>query len=89
MDNYVRDISLSTAFNISISILPGNAHEWWIFYQNSEEGKVIHGWQSLLEALNRRFDTLDCEKIAKDKLSKWKKVKDVASFNEDFLNLII
>ena len=89
MDNYVRDIDQSTAFNIALSYLSGNAHEWWIFYQNSKEGKGIEGWQGLREALIRRFDTLNREKIARDKLATSKEVKDVATFNDYFLRILL
>ena len=89
MNNYIRGLDESTAFNIALSYLSGNAHEWWIVYQNSEEGNGITGWQGLREALVRRFDTLNKEKIARDKLAKWKQVKDVATFNEDFLRIIL
>ena len=89
MDHYVWNISPSTAFNIAISYLSGNPHEWWIFYQHSEEEKVIDEWPGLREALTRRFHTLNREKIARDKLAKWKQVKDVATFNEDFLRIIL
>ena len=89
MDNYDRDIDPSTAFNIAINYLSGNSNEWWIVYKNSEEGKVIDGWPSLREALTRRLDTLNREKTSRDKLAKWKQVKDVATFNEDFLRIIL
>ncbi len=41
-------------------------------------------WSTLQEALVARFETLNKEKIALDKLAKWKQLKDVATFNDDF-----
>ena len=36
-----------------------------------------------------RFGTLHKEKIARDKLARWKQVKDVATFNEDFNKILL
>ena len=36
-----------------------------------------------------RFDTLNREKVARDKLAKWRQVKDVQSFNEDFQKILL
>ena len=89
MDDYVRDIDPSTSFNIVVSYLSGNSHEWWIVYWNSKDGKVIDGCQGLREALTRRFGTLIRGKITRDKPDKWKQVKDVATFNENFRRTIL
>jgi hypothetical protein len=43
----------------------------------------------LQPALIKRFDTLNKVKIARDKLAKWKQIKDVPSFNDDFQRIIL
>lgn len=89
MDNYVRGTDDQTSLSIALSYLSGNAHEWWIVFQKTEEGQSIHGWGDLRGALVQRFETLNKEKIARDKLARWKQIKDVATFNEDFLKIIL
>ena len=46
-------------------------------------------WPLLKEALIRRFESLNRVKVARDKLAKWKPIKDVASFNEDFQKILV
>lgn len=75
--------------NIAISYLHGSAHEWWIVYKETEEGRIIGTWPSLKDALISRFETLNKEKVARDKLAKWKQLKDVVSFNDDFQRIIL
>ena len=89
MDNYLRDTPLRDCLHISASYLEGSAHEWWIVHQSTEEGKRINDWSALRAALIKRFEPLNKEKVARDKLAKWKQVKDVSSFNEDFLKIIL
>lgn len=89
MENYLGGNNDVVAMNIALSYLTGNAHEWWIVYSKSEEGENIHSWQGLKRALNMRFETLNKEKIARDKLARWKQVKDVATFNDDFNRILL
>ena len=89
MDNYLDTIPGSEALNIAVSYLDGNAHEWWIAYSQTIEGKNIAVWNQLKEALIDRFQSLNKEKAARDKLAKWKQVKDVLQFNHDFQRIVI
>ena len=89
MDNYTRSSSPEHAFLIAVSFLEGNAHEWWIVHSLTEEGRNIVTWQGLKEALIKRFQPLNKTKMARDKLAKWKQVRDVSSFNEDFLRILL
>lgn len=41
------------------------------------------------QALSTRFDTLNKEKVARDKLARWKQIKDVQTFNDDFQKIIL
>ncbi len=50
---------------------------------------AITNWTPLKEALTSRFETLNKEKIARDKLAKWKQLKDVSTFNDDFQSIIL
>ena len=89
MTNYIGSTPDSQALSIAVSYLEGSAHEWWIAYQQTTEGKAITTWSALQPALIRRFDTLNKAKIARDKLAKWKQMKDVSSFNDDFQKIIL
>ena len=89
MDNYTRGSSPEQAFLIGVSFLEGNAHEWWIVHSHTEDGRNITTWQGLKEALVKRFQPLNRTKMARDKLAKWKQIKDVPSFNEEFLRILL
>ena len=89
MENYTRGSSPQESFSIAISYLDGNAHEWWIVHQSTEEGNAINEWSPLKDALLKIFQSLNKVKIARDKLAKWRQVKDVTVFNEDFLRIIL
>ena len=89
MTNYVREEADEDALAIAVSYLDGAAHEWWIVFSQSIEGRSISTWEGMKAALIRRFDTLNKRKIARDKLASLKQVKDVATFNEDFLRVIL
>ena len=89
MDNYLRGTPQEDGIPVAVSYLEGSAHEWWIAYQNTAEGRGITNWPLLKDALVKRFQPLNKEKIARDKLAKWKQVKDVSSFNEDFLRITL
>ena len=89
MSNYLQNVDESQALTIAVSYLAEGAHEWWIVFKETEEGRNIQGWSSLKNALVGRFDTLNKEKVARDKLAKWKQLKDVASFNDDFQKILL
>ncbi len=87
--NYVGSTDPRNALIIAVSYLDGPAHEWWIVFRETDEGKAIQTWPELQPALIKRFDTLNKVKIARDKLAKWKQIKDVPSFNDDFQRIIL
>ena len=89
MDNYLQGSEPTQALAIATSYLDGNAHEWWIVFRTTQEGSDVKTWDDLKEALRKRFQPLNKKKAARDKLAKWKQVKDVSSFNEDFLRIIL
>ena len=89
MSNYVKDESEENAMAIAISYLEGPAHDWWIGHSQTEEGQLIQTWTALKSALASRFITLNKAKIARDKLAKWKQMKDVSSFNDDFQRIVL
>ena len=89
LTNYVDDTNSRDAHKIAVSYFEGLAHEWWIVFRETYEGKAIQTWNQLQLALIRRFDTLNKVKIARDKLAKWKQIKDVPSFNDDFQRILL
>ena len=89
MSNYLRDVNEPQATSIAVSYLQSTAHDWWIKYQLTEDGKKVETWPQLKDALIARFDTLNKEKIARDKLAGWRQIKDVKTFNDDFQKIIL
>lgn len=89
VSNYVGNDQNPQALTVAVSYLDGSAHEWWLGYKVTEEGSQIQTWPQLQEALIRRFETLNKIKIARDKLARWKQIKDVSSFNEDFQKILL
>lgn len=89
MDNYIGDATPEEALNLAISYLSGAAHEWWIMYHITDEGKEVTTWEQMKKSLTLRFDTLNKEKVARDKLARWKQIKDVPSFNDDFQKIVL
>ena len=71
MDSFLGDAPGSNSLNVACSYLDGHAHEWCIIYRQNEEGSVIATWLQLKDALTQRFQALNKEKIARDKLAKW------------------
>ena len=89
MSNYLGNTTDIDSLPIAVSYMTGSAHEWWIVYKNTAEGRTVTSWSRLKEGLVKRFDALNKEKIARDKLARWKQVKDVSAFNDDFLRIIL
>ena len=89
MANYLRLSSDSEAFQIAVSYLEGNAHEWWLVFKDSAEGQSIRAWHTLRNALIQRFDTLNKRKVARDRLAVQKQTSNAASFNEEFQKIIL
>ena len=89
MNSYTRSSSLEQAFLIAVSFFKGIAHEWWIVHSLTKDGRNITTWQGLKEALVKHFQPLNRTKIARDKLSKLKQIKDVSYLNEEFLSILL
>ena len=71
MSNYLGNSPPDQALQITTSYINGPAHEWWIVYKQKEEGQQNVSWDDLKTALIARFETLNKEKKARDKLAKW------------------
>ena len=89
MDNYLRNMDPLEALPIAVSYLEEGAHEWWIVFKERQEGKQITHWIGLRESIVSRFDTLNKEKFARDKLAKWRQAKDVVTFNQYFQEILL
>ncbi len=66
MNNYLASTSDEEALAIAISYLHGPAHEWWIAFKETEDGRNVTAWGTLKEALIARFETLNKENIARE-----------------------
>ena len=89
MSNYLTQIDEKEGLSIAVSYLQGSGHEWWIAFANTDNGSKVTTWKDLKEALISRFDTIKKEKIARDKLARWKQIKDVSTFNDDFQRIML
>ena len=89
MSNYLQKITDSEAMSIAVSYLQETVNQRWIKFRATDGGLEITTWPQLKDALVSRFDTLNREKFARDKLAKWKQLKDVSRFNEDFQKIIL
>jgi len=74
---------------VAVSYLHGLAHEWWLGYKETEERRQVNTWTLLQYALIRRFETLNKSKIARDKLARWKQIKGVPTYSEDFQRILL
>ncbi len=89
MNDYLASASEEKKQSIEISYGDGHADELRIVYKETEEGRNIANWLQVKDALINIFETLNKEKVTRDKLAKWKQPKDVATFNDDFQNIIL
>jgi hypothetical protein len=91
MTSYIHGLSDQQAFSIAITYLTTDAHDWFIANQTSATaaGHPMTSWVALTEALAKRFSPLNKVKLARDKLSRWRKLRDVPSYNTDFLKIIL
>ena len=89
MDSFLGDAPGPDSLNVACSYLDGHAHEWWIVYRLTEEGSAINTGLQIKGTLTQMLQTLDKEKISCDKLAKWRKMKDITSFNSDFQKIIL
>lgn len=55
MDNFLASTSKRESRSQSVSDLSGAAHEWWISYKDTEDGKKVARWEALWSALLHRF----------------------------------
>ena len=86
MELYVHDEAPDRAFAVAVSYLEGDAHTW---YQTYKTTRNVATWEELKEALLKRFNPLDKALAARDKLARWRQVKDVTSFNRDFRQILL
>ena len=84
LSNYIGSEQDPHPLSVAVSYLQAAPHEWWISYKETAEGRQITIWSQFQKALLNRFETLNKVKVARDKLARWRQIKDVASFNENF-----
>ena len=87
MSNYFSSAEEYKTLTIMVSYLFEGAREWRIAFKETEEGRKIHNWQDLKSPPASRFEILNKEKVAWDKLERCKRLKDVLSFNGKFEDL--
>ena len=89
INSYVRYEQNPQVLNVAVSYLQGSAHEWWLGYQQTDEGRQVTTWPQLQQALIGRFEILNKIKIAQGKLARWRQIKDVPAYNEDFQKILL
>ena len=72
---------------IAVSYLGGAAHEWWI--ARCREGTPVQTLSRVLDMLKERFCFINKTELARDKLQKLRQMKDVSTYSEDFLKIIL
>ena len=85
--NYLITVPEDQALVIAVSYLGGAAHEWWI--ARCRDGTPVQTLSRFLDMLKERFGVINKTKLARDKLHKWRQMKDVSTYNEDFLKIIL
>lgn len=88
-NSYLDDSNDSDSLTLAVSYLAADAHEWWIVFKEFGDGQLVQTWKDVGIALNSRFQTLNKEKIARDKLARWRKIGDVPTFNNDFQRVLL
>jgi hypothetical protein len=91
MTSYIHGLFDQQAFSIAITYLTTDAHDWFIANQTSATaaGHPMTSWVALTEALAKRFSPLNKVKLARDKLSLWRQLRDVPSYKTDCLKIIL
>jgi hypothetical protein len=89
--SYIHGLSYRQAFSIAVTYLTTDAHDWFIANQTSATaaGHPMTSLVALTEDLSKRFSPLNKVKLARDKLSRWRQLKDVPSYNTDFVKIIL
>ena len=85
--NYLRGIPDDKAISVALSYLGGPAHEWWLAQMRN--GTQVTTLEEVFSKLKQRFTIINKEKLARDKLHRWKQMKDVSLYNEDFLKIVL
>ena len=87
MRSYLQGCGANEALPIAVSYLGGAAHEWWL--ARLRDGTNVANPEQLFQHLHLRFNVINKEKLARDKLHRWKQMKDVQMYNEDFQKIIL
>jgi hypothetical protein len=87
MTSYIHGLSDQQAFSIAITYLITDALFWFIANQTSATaaGHPMTSWVALTEPLSKLFSPLNKVKLARDKLSRWRQLRDALSHNTDSL----
>jgi Retrotransposon gag protein/Zinc knuckle len=91
MTSYSHGLSDQQAFSIATTYLTADAHDWFIANETSATaaGHPMTSSVALTEALAKRFSPLNKVKFARDKLSRWRQLRDIPPYNTDFLKIIL
>jgi hypothetical protein len=91
MTSYIHRLSDQQAFSIAITYLTSDAHDWFIANQTSATaaGYPMTSWVALTDSLSKRFSPLNKVKLARVKLSRWRQLRNVPSYNTDFFKIIL
>jgi hypothetical protein len=85
MDSCVQGLLDEQACSIAITYLTRDAHNWCIAFNNSNSSMQL--WSTLRETIAKHINPLNKVKLARERLSRWRQVKDVKAFNTDFVKI--
>jgi Retrotransposon gag protein len=91
MTNYIHGLPDPQEFSIAITYLTADSKDWFIANHTTATAAwhPMTSWVALTEAITTRFSPLNKVKLARDKISRWRQLRDVPSYNTDFLKIIL
>lgn len=89
MENCFDEVMHNDIIPVVVRYLTGAVQEWWIVFIEFDDGEQIQTWINLRSSLIGPVDAFKKRKIAREKLSYYRDVKDVPTFNYKSQNIVL
>ena len=89
MSKYLCNVKEPQAMTIAVNYLQGTAHDWWIKYKDTEDGEDTSTSIQLKQPSFKCSIQSIKKNNARDHLAKWKQLKYVKAFTDDFQKIIL